>query len=84
LGGVGSTRPKTDSSKAIVFDFNKTDDVLNLLDAASRYTVRSSGNFYGSNRADTVILRGSNTVAVVVDQALKQSDLGQIGVTPVV
>lgn len=82
LGGTASTRPKTDGSKAIVFDFNKTDDTLNLLDAASRYTIRASGNFYGSRRADTLILRGSNTVAVIVDQTLASADLGQVGTTP--
>lgn len=79
LGGKASTNAKTDGSKAIIFDFKKADgDLLNLLDASSRYSIRSSGNFYGSNKADTVILRGSNTVAVVVDQVLAVGDLGQI------
>lgn len=84
LGGTASTRPKTDGSKAIIFDFNRVDDTLNLLDAASRYTVRASGNFYGTKKADTLILRGSNTVAVIVDQTVAVADLGQVGVPPVV
>lgn len=82
LGGAASRNPRVDGSRALIYDFNKVDDTLNLLDAASRYTIRASGNFYGNKKADTVILRGTNTVAVVVDQTLALADLGQVGTTP--
>lgn len=84
LGGTASTNANRDGSKAIIMGFNKTEDILGLLDdpATGRYTVRSSGNFMGSRRADTVILRGSNTVAIVVDVALRATDLVQASLTP--
>jgi Ca2+-binding RTX toxin-like protein len=81
MGGVMSTRPKTDTSKAIIFDFKNTDDTLNVLNATG-YTVRSSGNFFGSAKADSVILRGNNTVAVIVDQTVTVGDLGLASITP--
>lgn len=80
LGGKASrTNPKTgDTSKAIIFDFRRGVDTLNLLQNSSRYTVSSTGNYFGKSTTDTVISLNGNVVAIVVDAAVRQTDLGRV------
>lgn len=86
-GGIRGTRPKPtfdstlpgrDNSFALIRDFSlENGDTLGLLNAPGRYIINDRASYFGRGVADTVILQGSNVVAVVVDATLTRDDLIQ-------
>ncbi|HEY9662771.1 MAG TPA: hypothetical protein V6C65_30330, partial [Allocoleopsis sp.] len=73
LGGAASFNPLYDASFALIRDFSKVDDTLDM-----RYDKNYSigyGNFYGGAALDTLITWQGNLVAVVQDNYLTSANL---------
>lgn len=75
----GSTNNGLDNSLAIIEGFVKGTDTLNLrLGSANINYQFAYGSFEGKAIADTIIRRGNNVVAVVVDVVLGSGDVGRV------
>ncbi|MBF2003628.1 MAG: calcium-binding protein [Synechococcales cyanobacterium C42_A2020_086] len=72
-GGAASIVPYYDASFAIIRDFNRTEDRLDLK-YDQNYVIRY-GDFYGGRALDTVLTWQNNTVAVVQDVQLSYANL---------
>lgn len=73
LGGAASLNPLYDASFALIRDFNRAEDTLDMR-YDSNYTI-GYGNFYGSTALDTVLSWNGNVVAVVQDNQLAKANL---------
>lgn len=88
-GAANVANPSSESSLAIIMDFQVGIDALNLLFESADYSISYGAAFDADptddvDVDDTIISFNNNVVTVVVDAILAQADLGQIGVTPVI
>lgn len=73
LGGAASLNPLYDASFALIKDFNRLEDTLDMR-YDSNYSI-GYGNFYGGTTADTILSWNGNIVAVVQDNQLTKANL---------